>query len=1061
MPERQLTFLLTDVEGSTRLWEERPDEVRGLLERHDALVATQTAAHHGALVQSRSEGDSAFVVFDDATDALACALELQRAFISVVSPGGIPLRVRMGLHSGTPELRGDQYYGPVVNRCAALRNIAHGGQVVLSEVATEQVRTLPDRAELVDRGLHRLKGVVQPERVFELRHADLPADFPPLRSLDAVRHNLSAAVSSFVGGDESVRTVTKLLFTQRVVTLAGAGGVGKTRLAVEVGRELVESFEHGVWLVELAGITSDEGVEAAVAAVLGLREQPGRPLLATLTDHLRDRELLVILDNCEHLHAGCHRVIETMIRSGPRVRALATSRHRLDVAGEHVWRVPSLTLPDPADTPDSIGTNDAVRLFLDRSGLTSTRRAQPAAAPSVDLLSVATICRRVDGIPLAIEMAAARAPALGIDGVLRGLDDRLGPALAGGEGRQETLRATIDWSHSLLEPLEQVLLHRLSVFAGGFTLEAAEGVAVDDLVTEDEVLDLLAQLVSKSLVQADDRGADLRYRLLESVRQYAGEQLELAGAQPATATRHQTWFNALAFAADAALYGGGDQRATLDLLDSESDNLLAALAWQAPGQLADERLWIGARLAARFWDLRGNWTEGRRLLESLLLLPTAYRHPRIVVLYSSGLLSLRLGDHEAARRRWEEALAMWLAIEAEFSAELRDTTGDADRAAVDAKIRGALANTVPLLQGLGELARQAGDLKGGRNLFERALALAKDLGDPDSEATLVESLAAIDHLEGRIATARDRYEVSLRRHRGERNDQMAALTLNNLGALAWLEGDYASARARYTEGLEIRERLGDRGGRAWCLVNLADLDLITGTGDPAGMGAQAREIFLDVGDKLGTAHASRMLGEVAWHEGALDRARSWLDESLRLAREMDSPAQVAATTLRLAQVERATGDLNRSDRTATAALATAQAAGDAGLALQGHIELALLCGLRRDLDRASSHLRTALQIVREIGAIRRIGELVEAATLVALLRHDHGLATAVLRAGNRLQVASGRPRARPDQDLHDRITREVTGTAPGQGSDPEEPEQAHRLEHVAGLVDRAARVNRP
>jgi class 3 adenylate cyclase len=448
VPTGTVTFLLTDIEGSTRLWEEHPEAMEAVLARHDDLAAGIVAAHDGILVKHRGEGDSLFAVFPRALDAITTACALQRALQTEVWPANLPLRVRMAIHTGDAAVREGDYLGTAVNRCARLRAAAHGGQVLLSAATQELIRDqLPEGVSLRDLGAHRLRDLHQPEHLFQLLHPDLPADFPPLRSLEAFAHNLPAQLTSFIGREREMADVKRLLAASRLLTLTGAGGCGKTRLALHVAADLVEEYPHGAWLVELAALSDPALVPQAVATALGVREEPGRPLTATLNDYLRSRSLLLVLDNCEHLLAACAQLVESLLRVCPKLRMLTSSREGLGVGGEQTYRVASLSLPDPQHLPalDQLQEVEAVRLFAERA-----RLSQPNfAVTSTNATAVAAVCQRLDGIPLAIELAAARVKSLPVETIHARLDDRF-RLLSGGSRtalpRQQTLRALIDWS---------------------------------------------------------------------------------------------------------------------------------------------------------------------------------------------------------------------------------------------------------------------------------------------------------------------------------------------------------------------------------------------------------------------------------------------------------------------------------------------------------------------------------------------------------------------------------------------------------------------------------------
>jgi class 3 adenylate cyclase len=486
LPTGSVTFLLTDVEGSTRRWEQSPDAMRQAMAAHDRLLAAGVAAHRGHQVESGREGDSVLIAFRRPEAALACAIELQRRLQSEPWPPAAEIRVRMALNSGQAELRGGHYYGQAVYRCARLLATGHGGQVLVAQATCDQ---LPDRlpagVALRDLGVHRLKDLDRPEHVRQVDHPDLAAEFPPLRSLDAFRHNLPAAASSFVDRPAEVAEIIEALGRSRLVTLTGPAGAGKTRLALHVAAQLVERYDDGAWLVELATLTDPVLVLPSLLAALGVREERERAPAEVLAAFLRDQRMLIVLDNCEHLAAAAGALASAVLAAGPGARILATSRLSLRAAGEARWPVPAMA---PAE--------EAAALFAERA-----LAAEPKFSPAAHRVEVLEICRRLDGNPLAIELAAARVGLMSPAEILARLHDRFrllttGPRSAA--ARHQTLRAAIDWSHDLLDARERTLFRRLSVFAGGFTLEAGETIGSGGEIDPAEVLDLLGRLVDHS-----------------------------------------------------------------------------------------------------------------------------------------------------------------------------------------------------------------------------------------------------------------------------------------------------------------------------------------------------------------------------------------------------------------------------------------------------------------------------------------------------------------------------------------------------------------------------------
>lgn len=520
LPTGTVTLLLADVQGSTQLWDSQPQEMTAAIANLDQTLAELVGAHRGIRPVEQGEGDSFVIAFSRASDAVACALALQRAPLA-------PLRLRIGVHTGEVQLRDENnYVGPAINRTARLRELAHGGQTVLSGTTGDLVAdTLADDAWLTDLGTHELRDLPRPERVVQLCHPDLCNEFPPLRKRESVvSQRLPAQLTSFVGREAEMREVRDMLAQNRFVTLTGAGGAGKTRLAVQVAASVAGDYADGIWYVDLAPLTDPDLVSLTTARALGLPDQPGRSPEKSLLQFIGDRRMLVVLDNCEHLLDASAALTGALLGACPRLTVLATSREPIGVSGEVTWRVPSLSFDD-----------DAARLFADRAG-----HARPGFnLEDGNAAAVQEICRRLDGMPLAIELAAARVRALSPNEILAGLQDRF-RLLTGGSRtavrRQQTLRASVDWSHALLTEPERILFRRLGVFMGGFDLDACRKVVCDKGLAQHQVLDVLALLIDKSLVTAESAGGPMRYRLLETSPVCAGKAQRIPGSHRCAAT---------------------------------------------------------------------------------------------------------------------------------------------------------------------------------------------------------------------------------------------------------------------------------------------------------------------------------------------------------------------------------------------------------------------------------------------------------------------------------------------------------------------------------------------
>ena len=922
LPTGTVTFLFTDIEGSTRLWEEHPEAMRPALARHDALAAEVVAGHDGALVKSRGEGDSLFAVFARATDAAACACALQRVFASEPWPAGASLRARMALHTGEADLREADYYGPAVNRCARLRSAAHGSQVLLSGATQELVRdSLPGGCDLEDLGTHRLKDLARPEAVFQLAHPALPSNFPPLRSLDnpSLPNNLPQQVTSFVGREKEVAALKALLAKTRLLTLTGSGGSGKTRLSLQVAADVLEAFPDGVWLVELAPLADPASVPQAVAGVLGVREEPGTPLTQTLVDWLKDKRLLLLLDNCEHVLDAAARLTDAVLRSCPHVSVLASSREALGIGGESTYRVPSLSLPDLKrhQTPESLSQYEAVRLFIERA---AAARAD-FAVTGANAPALASVCHRLDGIPLAIELAAARVRSMTVEELEKRLADRF-RVLTGGSRtalpRQQTLRALIDWSYDLLDERQKALLRRLSVFAGGWTLEAAETVcAGGEGVEEWEVLDLLTALADKSLVVAEEQEGEgegaTRYRLLETVRQYGLEKLggSSAAAAEADATRgrHLAFFLGLAEGAQKRLPQG---RFAAEM-GAERDNLRAALAYALEATEGTQAaLRLGYALLG-FWVTTGELSDGRAWLERALERDGGSQsRERMAALYGAAFLAFFQSDNARAEALGTEclSLARHLAgrVEDDWQVEPLKLLGYV--VSDPARAQGFLEQVVSLtrtrnddgalstaLADLGMCLLGRDDLAAARRAFEEAAAVAQRSGEEFPIAYVRDKMVYLVRSEGDVAAAAALFEESLARNRAQGSWRGVAYALRELGMLRLLQGDAETARARFAEAMPLFASIGDAGGLIRCLEGFGPLAAARGQAARVArlFGAAERQRerhgqplpVIDRADYGAVPALRESLGEAAfgaaWAEGAamsLEQATAYaLEES--------------------------------------------------------------------------------------------------------------------------------------------------------------------------------------
>jgi predicted ATPase/class 3 adenylate cyclase len=779
-----LTFLFTDIEGSSRLWEEQPEQMRQALACHDAILRSVVERNRGVVV--KATGDGLHAAFRDPRDAVATAVEVQRALANPGSTGGLPLRVRCGMHAGVTAGRDGDFFGGPVNRAARIMNAAHGGQVIVSQaVADLTCDRLPDGVSLRDLGVVRLRDLSSSERVFQVAHAALRNDFPALRSLEVMPNNLPQQVTSFVGRERELADIKKLLGTTRLVTLFGAGGIGKTRLSLQAAADLLDNYPDGIWFVELAPLTDARLIPQVVASTLGVKEEAGRPVVEALVKFVKDRELLLILDNCEHLVHACAELTKQLLQSSPQLRVLASTREPLRVAGETTYPVPALASPDPsrAITLAALTQYESVRLFVDRAVA-----VQPAFdVTSQNACAITEICHQLDGIPLAIELAAARARSMPVEQIAARLTDRF-RLLTGGDRtalpRQQTLRALIDWSYDLLTEAERKLLRRLAVFAGSFSLEAVDTVACTNDLNPMGALDLLTELIEKSLVVVDREGG--RYRLLETVRQYAQERLAESGEADAMRARHAAYYLEFAEKSMPELFGP-HQGAWLARFDLERENMLLVHSWYDQAEDGAAR---GLRLLHAIKPLllaRGMPGLGLRIALEALARPGARARNDACsrALFDAGQIYILMGRYAEARPMLEEGLTI--------AREIDDKRRVAD-----------------ILQPLGIAMLALGDRSAARVTLEEALHLARRHADQRNVAAALNALAQYHRVEGALDSAEPLYEqvITIAREIGDR--ESIAIGLLNRAMVYIGRGEHTRACTTLVEAQAISAEIGSK-----------------------------------------------------------------------------------------------------------------------------------------------------------------------------------------------------------------------------------------------------------
>ena len=873
LPTGTVTFLFTDIEGSTRLWEEYPDGMRTAVARHEEIIRTAIEAHGGYVF--KTVGDAFCATFATAPDALEATLEFQLALSAETWGETGSINVRAALHTGAAEERDGDYYGPPVNRVARLLSAGHGGQVILSQPTYDLVRdNLPEGTSLNDMGEHRLKDLARPEQVFQVVSPDLPADFVPLKTLDTRPNNLPVQPTPFIGREKELDAGSRLLSREdvRLLTLTGPGGTGKTRLGMQIAADLIEDFEQGVFFVSLDPISNPDLVPSTIAHTLGLQESGDQPIFESLKNYLNEKEILLILDNFEQVISAAP-FVSDLLAACPKLKVLVTSREVLHLSGEQSFPVPPLTLPE-RKVQDTAGEDfvatltqyEAVRLFIERA-----RSVKPDfEVTNENAPAVAEICHRLDGLPLAIELAIARIRLLTPQKMLERLEKNL-PLLTKGARdlpeRQQTLQGAIAWSHDLLEEYEKVLFRRISVFVNGCTLETVEEVCNVEGDLEIDVLDGIASLVDKSLIRQEEVKGEPRIVMLGTIREYGLEKLRESGEEKAIRQHHEIFFLALVERAEPELYGP-EQVEWIDRLELEHDNLRAALEWSLRGDKAEEGLRLAGALGG-FWATRGYYNEGYRWLEE----------------------SLSGSNRVAASKRTKSARAK-------------------------------------ALSGAEDILYLKSDYKRSEALNEECLALYQDLEDKRGAAWALSNLGNLSWRQGDYVRARELHEKALSSFREVGDKHGIANSLYILGNHVSEQGDHERALSLSEETLDLFRELGSKGGIMRSLGQKGHVVLKQGDHEKAKeLIEESLALSRELGNKRFMAYVLRLLGLVALGQEDPDLATQLLKESLVLYREMGIKHFIALCLEGFTGVAVAQGESERSARLLGAAEEIREAVG--------------------------------------------------------------------------------------------------------------------------------------
>lgn len=869
IPSGTVTFLFTDIEGSTRHWEQHPVAMKFALARHNAILREAIVENGGYVFTT--VGDAFCAAFETAPQALAAAVAAQKGLHAENWADAGDLRVRMGIHTGQAEETNGAYTGPAVDRLIRLLPAGNGGQILLSSAAVELLRggLLPG-VRLEDMGERRLRDLASREHIFQVFVDGLPGDFPPLRTLEGRPNNLPARPTEIIGREREIVECNRLLRRSdvRLLTLTGPGGIGKTRLALHLAASVLAAFEDGVFVVGLGSITDRRVMVEAISQTLGLREVRGQPLLDVLKDYLRDKHILLLLDNFEQVLSAAPLVWE-LLSAAPRLEILVTSRSPLHLAAEQQYAVPPLSLPDPAHLPpvERLLEYEAVNLFVTRA-----QSVRPDfALTEENAPAVVQVCLQLEGVPLAIELAAARIKVLSPQALNARLSSALKLLTGGGRDlpeRQQTMRATIQWSYDLLTDAEKVSFRRMAVFVKGATLEAIEAVCFAG--GESDAVDSVGSLVDKNLLRQDQRDGEARFRLALTIREFAQERLAESGEEAEMRSRHAEFYYDLAQQAEPQSWGA-QQLAWLQLLEREHDNLRAALSWGVgQGQTAFALCLAGSLW--RFWYVRSHVSEGRSWLAQALAMPGAGQPggPRVKALNGAGNLAYIQGDYETAQTCHDEALRI--------AREIDDRPG----------VASAINNLALIAQARGDYAR-------ARSMYEEALAINRALGHRVFEAINLNNLGGVVQEIGDLPLARSLQEQSLAIFSSLQDEWGTAMALGDLGKVVSDQGDYAKARSLYEESMALQQKLGDRRGIAQLLVLLGfNAWLQASLPEAHGFYEQSLGISKALGDKRGMATSLEGLGNVALYGGDYITAHMRYDEALVIRQEVGYKRGIAS-----------------------------------------------------------------------------------------------------------------------------------------------------------------------
>lgn len=854
-PSGTVTFLFTDVEGSTKLAQKYPRTLYDALERHNTIMSGAIESNNGFVF--KTVGDAYCCAFEKAEDAVRAAVTAQLK-LAAEKWNDAEIKIRIGIHTGKAEWSGNNYMGYItLARSARIMSAAYGEQILISDETHKHIKNKPGNISYRDLGERRLKDVIQPIRLFQILSPGLRGEFPPLKTLDARANNLPVQLTSFIGREKNISEIKELLNQNRLLTIVCAGGTGKTRLALQAGADLIDEYTNGVFVFEFAPVTEEELVIQPVMNSLGIREEEGKSPEDTLTEYLKEKEMLLIMDNCEHIINKCANLAELLIRKCPKIKIIATSREALNCQGEQTYRLSALSVPEQTSgiTPEEIIQCESVRLFVERALTVNPGFRVTESNAS----ALAEICRRLDGIPLAIELAAAKTNVISVEKIHQRLDDMF--SLLSGVRRtvlprQQTLRAMIDWSYNLLSEKEKILWSRLTVFSGGWTLESAEEICSDEKTGSYEILDLLGQLSQKSIISFNETNE--RYSMLETMKQYGEIKLEDSGELTAIKLKHLEYYSSLADRTKNLKISSPEW---FSVLDPDHNNFISAIESSVPAGKPETGALITESLN-HFWEIRGYYSTGLKLIEVLLSDKKDLSKNSLAKLYMNYSHFFRIqGNYEKSRELNRKSLEL-----------LRET--------------GSKNDIIIALHNAGNTEALTGNFSEAGRIFEESLKLSRECNFISGIAFALNNLGNVALIKGDHEKAEAYTLESLEHHYKSGNSRDICFALDTLGNIMKEKGNLEKAKKYLSESLEISRQIGDKSGIAFALYNLGSVYYCCGDEEKALEYAnESLKLRTEIGDKPGIAYSYDIIGVICFYRKEYDKAEYYLRESLKIRTE--------------------------------------------------------------------------------------------------------------------------------------------------------------------------------